>query len=161
MAVDTALIVSWTASDVLGWARGENVSLEDLQAVRDAEVETKNRVTVIEGLDAAIATREQVAPPAADPPVGPLRLLRVSEQLFSTVTVTKDCVIEGVSYDRGDVIVWPGWASIRKLNVLLSNRTLLPSVDPWQRRTDRYGFGSAPRKHPTPTSVSPAALAVV
>lgn len=73
-------------------------------------------------------------------------------------TVSKDCSIDGVSYARGDVIDGSVAKGFRALNRLVSSRILVPSTDPSMRETDLFGFGSAPRKHPTPTSYSPTEI---
>lgn len=70
-------------------------------------------------------------------------------------TVSRDCVIDGTSYTRDDVVTAATAAGFRKLNVLVANRTLVPDTDPHGRTTDAHGFGDAPRQHPTPTYYSP------
>lgn len=67
-------------------------------------------------------------------------------------TVTRDCVIDGVAFARDDVIAAEDASEIKKLNVLVANRTLLPGQDPSYRKTDAYGFGEDPRRIPTPTA---------
>lgn len=78
-----------------------------------------------------------------------------SRQQPTEFTVTKDCTIEGTAYSRGDTIALADAQTFKKLNVLVANRTLLPDVDQYGRKTDSYGFGADPRKHPTPTSYNP------
>jgi hypothetical protein len=72
-------------------------------------------------------------------------------------TVTKDTEIEGTVYTRGTTIPAATAAGFRKLDVLVSTRTLLPDVEPHGRETDDFGFGDPPRKHPTPTHYTPGA----
>jgi hypothetical protein len=76
----------------------------------------------------------------------------------ASFAVTVDCVIEGQVYLRGATIPAATAAGFRKLDVLTSNRTLLPNVEPHGRKTDASGFGEAPRKHPTPTHFAPGEL---
>lgn len=73
----------------------------------------------------------------------------------TTFTVTKDCEIEGTVYLRGATITPTVAKTFRKLNQLVSSRTLVPDNDPHYRKTDSYGPGDPPRKHPTPTGYHP------
>jgi hypothetical protein len=79
-------------------------------------------------------------------------------QVPTQFTVTKDCAIEGTVYAKGTIISAADAAAFKKLNVLVANRTLLPDVDQYQRRTDDTGFGEPPRKHPTPSGYNPKAV---
>lgn len=140
------------------------LSAADLEELIAAEEAGANRVTLIrslnERLDDMLVAENAASEPAVE--VAPLAAPEARASVTPTsFTVTKACEIEGVAYARGATISVAVAKTIRKLDLLLSNRTLVPAPEPHHRKTDLYGFGVAPRKHPTPTHLSPVERAAL
>lgn len=156
-------ILDGTVDEVLAAVDAQpDLTPESLMALAEREEAGKNRSTLIAALVARCALEDATSgSPAAEPEPAADPVVQVARATPTTFTVTQDCVIEGVAYARGNTIAAATVKTFRKLDVLLSNRTLLPTPDPAYRRTDGYGFGAEPRKHPTPTHLSPVERAAL
>jgi len=160
MSVDPEQVSAGTVAEVLAWA--ETAEQADVRAVLDYERANKNRSTLVSALESKSETSAPVQADEraeeADPPQSSSAALPTSTRIVTptTFTVTKDVKIMGVQYTRGQVVPNATVKTWKRLSMLLSSRIILPNPDPYHRKTDLYGFGDAPRRHPTPTGMGPA-----
>ena len=63
---------------------------------------------------------------------------------------TERVLVAGTFYERGQNVPLAAIIEERKRNVLIDGRYIVPEHDLHLRKTDQYGFGDSPRRHPTP-----------
>lgn len=152
-------ILEGTVPEVLAWVDEQQLGLDELGALADEEALGKGRSTLLEELyrrmDVLVKDAEPLEAERGE------RRTRIGDAFPFLFEVTRDCTIEGVAYTRGQGITQADAGYMRKLNVLVSNRTILPYPDPKHRRTDEYGFGDSPRRHPTPTYYTPTEVRIL